>query len=380
MKKTYYLFVVLIVLLPVACFSGCGSGEEPWVSTGGSISNCQMVVLGLDSQNGVLFAGGWSKGSTTKLSAGIGVWRYDGSTWKSTAGAISSYSIYSLAYDSAHNLLYAGTSKDGSNTGVWKYDGATWADVSSSLSGKPVVCLLYDSERNVLYAGTDGGVWKYDGFTWVNTGGAVSGYQIASLACDSAHNVLYAGTDSQGVWKYDGTTWTSTKGAVSDRRILSLSYDPEHRALYAGTQEYGVWKYNGSAWTNTEGAVKDYLVSSLAYDSNHNLLYAASTYSGANYQPGKANPLVWKYDGQAWTSDGGGLPSEAVYSLAYDSSHDVLYAGVHNGVWFKTSGKPNHSVQDDTRRYGTIPGGITACTGQHKTIQDDTGQHELHRS
>jgi len=38
-------------------------------------------------------------------------------SWTNTGGGVSSYSISSLAYDSGHNLLYAGTF----NNGVWKY-------------------------------------------------------------------------------------------------------------------------------------------------------------------------------------------------------------------------------------------------------------------
>jgi ligand-binding sensor domain-containing protein len=79
-----------------------------------------------------------------------------------------------------------------------------------------IYSLAYDSAHNVLYAGTAGdGVWKYNGTTWTNTGGAVSSYIIYSLAYDSAHNVLYAGTVS-GLWKYNGSTWTDTGGGYGD--------------------------------------------------------------------------------------------------------------------------------------------------------------------
>jgi len=49
-----------------------------------------------------------------------GVWKYDGTTWSNTGGGapFSSYNIESLAYDSGHNLLYAGTL----GQGVWKYN------------------------------------------------------------------------------------------------------------------------------------------------------------------------------------------------------------------------------------------------------------------
>jgi hypothetical protein len=50
-----------------------------------------------------------------------GVWKYDGTSWTDTGLEVSSYSysITSLAYDSVHNTLYAGTH----DNGVWKRDG-----------------------------------------------------------------------------------------------------------------------------------------------------------------------------------------------------------------------------------------------------------------
>ena len=46
-------------------------------------------------------------------------------SWTDTGGPpnISTF-VDSLAYDSGHNLLYAGTY----GNGVWKYDGTTWSD------------------------------------------------------------------------------------------------------------------------------------------------------------------------------------------------------------------------------------------------------------
>ena len=73
----------------------------------------------------------------------------------------------------------------------------------------------------------------------------------------------------------------------------------------------------GATWTNTFGGVSSYDINSLAYDSTHNLLYTGTSGQG-----------VWKYDGTSWTDTGGGGSS----SLAYDSTHNLLYAG-GKGVW-----------------------------------------------
>ena len=46
-------------------------------------------------------------------------------TWIDTAGGVSDYATHSLAYDSSHNLLYAGCSVPFINEhkGVWKHKG-----------------------------------------------------------------------------------------------------------------------------------------------------------------------------------------------------------------------------------------------------------------
>jgi hypothetical protein len=72
-----------------------------------------------------------------------------GTTWTDTGGGVSSYEIQSLAYDSGHNMLYAGTY----GGGVWKYDGTTWTALGGGVSGYDIQVLAYDSTHNLLYAG-----------------------------------------------------------------------------------------------------------------------------------------------------------------------------------------------------------------------------------
>ena len=90
-------------------------------------------------------------------------------------------------------------------------NGYTWINTNGGVSSYTIRSLAYDSGHKLLYAGTYGyGVWKYDGTTWTNTNGGVASYQIDSLACDSGHNLLYASCYDPstnlgiGVWKYDG--------------------------------------------------------------------------------------------------------------------------------------------------------------------------------
>jgi hypothetical protein len=137
----------------------------------------------------VLYAG-CSRGSTD--AAAYGVWKFDGSNWASTGGNISNYGIVSLASDSAHNVLYAGT---GGN-GVWKHSGTTWADTKFGPTDSSVSSLTWSGTK--LYAGMVGsGVWEYDGSIWTDAGSAE--YVGRCLDFDPARNILFAGTDAHGV-------------------------------------------------------------------------------------------------------------------------------------------------------------------------------------
>lgn len=129
-----------------------------WTSTKGAVSDYRIESLACDSNHRTIYAGTESNG----------VWKYDGSTWTNTNGALSHYWIVSLTYDSKHNMLYAGIdyspnqglSPKGSR-GVWKYDGHTWTNTGGQVSDYAVHSLAYDLAHNVLYAGTDGyGVWS----------------------------------------------------------------------------------------------------------------------------------------------------------------------------------------------------------------------------
>ena len=328
-KKAAIALIVSVLALCMLTVAGCGNGT--WTNTGGAVSKFGAGPLVYDSTHNVLYAGCEQQVDVTGETA-RGVWKYDGTNWTNTGGAVSSFEIDSLAYDPTHNLLYAGcidATRSSTGTyiykGVWKYDGTTWTNTGGAVSIFIIPCLAYDPIHNLLYAGTDGvDVWKYDGKNWTDTGGP-SGAQTSSLAYDPTHNLLYAGAGNR-VFKYDGTSWTDTGGAVEDTSGDGLLYDATHNLLYAGTYGPGVWKYDGTSWASTGGGVSSYKIDSLAYDPGHNLLYASCEVMPSVMASSSKSKGVWKYNGSTWTNTGGPV-SNYLVSLAYDSAHNLLYAG-----------------------------------------------------
>jgi len=352
MKKVLtVLFIVFVFALEV----GCGGGAK-WANTGGGVSSYNVSSLTYDSVHNVLYAGctddlhGYLLNGT--LTHPGGVWKYDGTRWTKIGEPKRGDRIVSLAYDSKHDVLYAGTGAD-----VWKYDGVNWTNIhgaTSSVYGAISFFLIYDSVHDLLYGAGPAGVAKYDGTDWTQISGAVSSPgSPTSLALDPVHNLLYAGTNGQGsVWRYDsGTTWTGIGqigGNLPDSSVGSLACDPVHNLLYA-SGNHGVWKWDGAKWTDIGGEVSKYEAESLAYDSVRNVLYAGCSKSSSEGTPiGKG---VWKYDGTSW-KDTGEVSNYRINTMVYDSAHNLLYAGTYpmelhaeragqtgHGVWKYTSAK-----------------------------------------
>ena len=328
-KRSFCAISLIVVLLSTICLAGCGTRRGTWTNTGGGMATSSGIYsLTYDSAHKLLYAG----------TSNNWVWKYDGSTWTATdtqRGALSTFGVVSLVYDSAHGLLYAAAG----DHGVYRYDGKEWTQIGAPPYSKRSLAQGLATTGASLYVGMNletssyCGVLKYDGSTWTDTGRSAADYSIQSLAYDSSHNLLYAAT-GRGLWKYDGTTWVNTGGDLSSQAIDSLAYDSAHNLLYAGTggpKGKGVWKYDGHTWTDTVGSVSNDIVESLAYDSIHNLLYAGCVDTARSNAKG-----VWEYDGTKWSATNAGLPKYfLVYSLAYDSSHNLLYAGTteHHGVW-----------------------------------------------
>ena len=180
-----------------------------WTDTGGAASTFEIFSLAWGG--GKLYASCYDLNFSTY----VGVWCYDPSSpgpdkWTDTGG--TEKAIYSLVYDAASDLLYAGTGEyysDNNGHGVWCYDPASsgWSDISSDdVDTFKIDSMALGGDRR-LYAGcydagsyTYLGVWYYDldnpGLGWTNTGGSVSTFTAYSLAWGDGK--LYAGCLDKG--------------------------------------------------------------------------------------------------------------------------------------------------------------------------------------
>jgi hypothetical protein len=120
--------------------------------------------------------------------AGVGLYDYNGTTWKKI-DARQPQQMLGVGTD-----LYADF---GSGVGLYKYDGATWKKVNANDATGMVAV------GNVLYVHFSGvGLYKYDGITWKKVH-ASQPQMMLGVGPD-----LYADFGSGvGLYKYDGATW-----------------------------------------------------------------------------------------------------------------------------------------------------------------------------
>ena len=285
-----------------------------------------------------------------------------GSTWHVMGDGFTD-AASSVIVDGSNNV-YVGSK------GVYKWDGSNWNVLGGAMNH--FVTAMTFGAKSDLYAGgyftsADGVpanlVAKWNGSSWSALADSFDGFQVNALAYDGANNILYAGGNINkimggwvaGIFKYDGSSWSSW-GFGANADVLSLIIGPGNK-LYAGgyftrmvsyddaiTSRIASW--NGVTWealgqgmwdvpTDPSGSAS---VAGMAYDTAHNILYAGGQFNYANASPASN---IAKWNGSAWSALGSGINSLGVGALAYDSAHNILYAGGYFGI---AGGSPAYYV------------------------------------
>ncbi|NPV60887.1 MAG: IPT/TIG domain-containing protein, partial [Actinobacteria bacterium] len=344
-------FLLVAAMLPLSPAPRAkAAGVLDWVDARGP-GNGDAMALAADNVHGIIYRA--TVGSAGYTAFGKGVWKYQAGKWSSLGGEVASLGVWTLAYDSTGDRLYAGTY----GYGVWCYNPSdgTWAEIGYDMRAYDVTALAFGGGK--LYAGlwersnyAGKGVWCYDpadpaaGF--VDTGGGVKDYRILSLAWGGDR--LYAGAEDRatysykGVWYYDPASpdadkWTDTGGGMTNGRAVALAWDYDSELLYSACGYTGASYYDPDSpdadkWTRTQSTVWPFFsceVTALAYGEG-------KVYAGC-LDVGFGISGVWSYDRAAdqWTDTGGGMSAYETKSLAFDTVHHRLFAGTaQDGVWY----------------------------------------------
>ncbi len=220
--------------------------------------------------------------------------------------------VYSLAYDSIRNILYAGgsfTGLDGCSSGcnsIAKWDGSNWTGLANGLNGA-VLAMILDQDGN-LYVGssfTQAGsteatyIAKWDGSSWSAMGDGIAGYVFA-LAFDS-YGTLYAGDNTGGLYSWNSTNSNWSSFIPADGGIFALAFDSlDHLYIGGSFSNYGnnIVMREGKNWQDLNGGTLD-AVSALSVDSCDGVYVGTSGGSGSS-------PIMY-WDGTDWSGLGNGI-------------------------------------------------------------------------
>ena len=324
MKPPLYLVVAVLTLLITD--TSHGQMVEKWVQryNGPANSNDRASATALDSAGNVAVTGYSSNGSnndyyTAKYAAADGALLWEN---RYTGPANSSDAAYSIAVDSAGNVVVTGDSDNASTSTDYytaKYAAANGALLWERRYNGPVS--WYDSPQSVA----------------VDSAGnvAVTGYS-SNGSNNDYYTAKYAASDGALLWekRYNGpansddiaySVAVDAAGnvAVTGKSVSSGGYD-YYTAKYASADGVLLWekRYNGPAnW--------DDLAFSVAVDSAGNVAVTGlSSGSGSNYDYYTAKyaaadgALLWekRYNGPANSND-------TARSVAVDSAGNVAVTG-----------------------------------------------------
>jgi hypothetical protein len=181
---------------------------------------------------------------------------------------------------------------------------STFKPFGAGHTGLIVWSLAYDSLLNVLYAGTE--IFDHlpapytpkffrsanDGGFWTNVQGPVNNH-VVSMAVRPFDGYLYAMAEAHGVWgtSTNGSTWIPPNNPMGVGSPLLM--DPlSTKRLFAGRQRLGLTIGDGGAWMSVD-AGKSFTpiglggsgVSGLAFNGGRTKLYAVSYASGIYISP-----------------------------------------------------------------------------------------------
>jgi ligand-binding sensor domain-containing protein len=176
---------------------------------------------------------------------GIGVLRFDGTTWTNYPAKLESgpkgNEVHRLAIDAKGNKWFASNFCDGSTffsttpNYLTKFNDTTWTHYTTSeLLCNITNALTTDSQGNVWLGTELGGVLKFDGTNWTNytTTDGLSFNCIQVIAIDKHNCKWFADI---GVTKFDGTAWINynTSNGLAHNYVLDIAIDAQDNKWFA---------------------------------------------------------------------------------------------------------------------------------------------------
>jgi hypothetical protein len=311
-------------------------GAIHWTDLNSNLSSLQFYGIGLHPTDPNIVYGGTQDNGTSKFTGAL--------PWTQLQGGDGGFARVDQANP---NTIYQEFFRvQGSTSFIQRSDdaGVTFTDISPGINANDqsdfiVPYQLDQTNFSRLVIGTDhlyeslnkGATYTIIGTP--NTAGFNINATIDAIGlAKTDRNTIYVGDDQGNIFvtTNDGATWTRRNiPGVSDH-IQSLVVDPTNSMIvYATRDRFGGGKVfrsanGGQTWTDISGNLPDLPTYTLAIDSTNNILYI-----------GNDNGVFSSADGGVtWARFGAGLPNVAVRELVFNPALQILAAASHGrSVW-----------------------------------------------
>jgi|GEM_PF-993793 len=369
-------------------YGGSGNNSNIYRSTNGGstwtnyalVASSKITALTIDTTNKILYAG---VSNNIIYRCDITVTACDAQTdW--TVAKTGAQAFNALVFDSTTSAIYAGDNTGNiyrclnstASNDLCKTDNTTdWSSYKINASATIINALAFDSANNILYAGSaitnKGVIYRCPNATTGNCdaqgdwaasytpSGTTESYYIDAIAVIGG--IIYAGSDRSGlsdglIYRCTNTSgtgncndsgdWTSYSLAASGT-VLSFTFDSTRSVIYAGTTR---------------------LVSSTA----HGTIYACKTSTDCD--------ATTDWTDTNWAIAYDDTTETSFYSLAFDPDKGIVYAGSnpggvifsHNIFWGQNWGMvciPTSNYDGTTITYTfEVLAKVTSVTGGAGTV------------
>jgi hypothetical protein len=320
-------------------------GGKTWISqisaTTGSSSTAAIDPTNPSrlyfSNSGSLANGALNPGTGLLVSAD------GGTTWKPVEHGLPQAGISSIAIDSSHASLYAGT-----GAGVFKSTdfGSNWNGPAFVRTGSFVQTLVAaPGASHILFAGTDHELFRSadGGRSWQESG--LAGVSVSSVVTDSQTPSRMYAAASSGIMKSvdSGMTWSPASSGLgaypqqgaSVSTVAIDSKTPSTLYTFEFTS-FELYKTTDGAATWIPLSLKEDIYALTIDPIDSSVIYAGRY--GGDFEYGR-DVLIKSADrANSWAQSQVGLPVPgSVSAIAIDPTNDsVLYAGTDKGVFKST--------------------------------------------
>jgi hypothetical protein len=364
-----------------------------WVAVGAPLGSGEVLSL-------VSFDDGSGGGPRLHAAGHHGVARWSGLQWSNFgAGSVASVESMCVFDDGAGAELHIGgqfLSAGGAPASrVARWNGQAWSALGAGLiggggwdapAGARTLTVFDDGSGPGLFVGGvfdgAGGVHakhlaRWRGAQWSQVGDGLFADVVALAAFDDGSGSgarLFAGgyfsTPYGGLPHWlavsDGGSWRAAGGGFNGGVAALLAFDDGSAfgsALYAGgafstaggVPAQRVARWNGQAWSAVGSGLPAFVHSFTSFDDGG----GPALYAGCEPSPNPASGRVWKWNGQSWSTLGAQMNGAVRAVLAYDDgsgSGPSLYAA---GIFTNVGGAPaNFFARWDGQAWTAVGAGL----------------------